>query len=307
MRCGVTCPIANRSRASWPRFAHLDLPPLRGVVHAAGVLDDGLLQQQSRERFDRVAAPKIAGAWNLHTETLDCSPALDFFVMFSSAAVVVGNPGQGNYVAANAFMDALAHARRAQGLPALSINWGAWSEVGLAAAQAVRGERLATQGLTSLSPRQGLAAFRALLATEQPQVAVMPFDVRRWCQSHPAAGQWSFLATLLAQAQAEATESIAQPDNAQESIQDLLRTAGPTEWHDVLEGFVVEQVARVLKMPPGRVDRQAPMKTLGFDSLMSLELRSRVESGLGLSVSPTLAFNYPTVYALTDYLAEGWT
>src|SRR6185503_18673039 len=125
-------------------------PPLGGVIHAAAVLDDGLLLQLTPERLRRVMAPKVSGAWNLHTLTR--TDALDFFVLFSSASGLLGAPGQANYAAANAYLDALAHYRRAQGQPALSINWGPWSEVGLAAAQADRGQRLATRGVQSISP-----------------------------------------------------------------------------------------------------------------------------------------------------------
>ncbi len=108
-----------------------ELPPLRGIFHLAGVLDDGVLREQTRERFDRVMAAKVHGAWNLHELTRD--DRLDLFVLFSSAAALLGSPGQGNYAAANAFLDALAHHRRWEKLPALSVNWGSWAEVGMAA------------------------------------------------------------------------------------------------------------------------------------------------------------------------------
>src|SRR5690606_30530681 len=107
------------------------MPPLRGVIHSAGVLDDGALLQQSWSRFRTVMAPKVVGSWHLHQLTRHLP--LDFFVLFSSGAAVLGSPGQSNHAAANAFMDALAHCRRAQGLPAVSINWGPWAEVGAAA------------------------------------------------------------------------------------------------------------------------------------------------------------------------------
>ena len=133
--------------------------PLRGIVHAAGVLDDGVLLQQEWERFARVMAPKIAGSWNLHTLTQDLP--LDFFVLFSSASSVLGSPGQTNYAAANAFMDALAHLRRSQGLPALSINWGAWSVSGMAAALDERDQRRwAERGLVAMSPADAARVAR---------------------------------------------------------------------------------------------------------------------------------------------------
>ena len=135
------------------------MPPLRGIVHTAAILDDGVLTQQTWDRFERVLAPKISGAWALHELTLD-SP-LDFFVLFSSVASVLGAPGQANYAAANAFEDALAHYRRLRGKPAVSINWGAWSE-GLASRGGM--ERRREMGITSMSPEEGTRAARYHLA-----------------------------------------------------------------------------------------------------------------------------------------------
>ncbi len=126
------CDIGNRAEiAAVLAKIGQDMPPLRGIFHLAGMLDDGILREQSRERFDRVMAAKVHGAWNLH-ELTDDMP-LELFVLFSSAAAILGSPGQGNYASANAFLDALAHHRRALKLPALSVNWGSWDEVGMAA------------------------------------------------------------------------------------------------------------------------------------------------------------------------------
>ena len=125
MRCIRRIAIA----AALNRIAE-SMPPIRGIIHAAGILDDGVLAKQSWPRFESVMAPKVRGAWNLHRLTLPRN--LDFMVYFSAAAAIIGSSGQGNYAAANAFLDALAHARKAMGLPALSINWGIWAEVGMA-------------------------------------------------------------------------------------------------------------------------------------------------------------------------------
>ena len=126
-----------------------DAPPLAGVVHAAGVLADGILTEMSLDQLDRAMQPKVPGAWNLHAATLD-SP-LDFFVLFSSVASVLGSPGQANYAAGNAMLDALAHARRAAGLPATAINWGPWSGTGMAAEQG-RGEAVKSRGMNLIAP-----------------------------------------------------------------------------------------------------------------------------------------------------------
>ncbi|HEY7509709.1 MAG TPA: SDR family NAD(P)-dependent oxidoreductase, partial [Vicinamibacteria bacterium] len=149
-----------------------EMPPLRGVVHAAGVLDDGVLRQQSWARFQRVLEPKLPGAWNLHQAT--AVVPLDFFVLFSSAAALFGAPGQGNYAAANAALDALAHYRRTLGLPALSLDWGPWDEVGMAAALGAREkERWARQGVGLLAPSRALALMERLLSGAAAQVGVM--------------------------------------------------------------------------------------------------------------------------------------
>ncbi len=135
------------------------MPPLHGVIHAAGVVEDALLVRQNWAGYEQVFASKVAGAWNLHELTQELP--LDFFVLFSSAASLLGTPGQANYAAANAFMDALSFERHAAGLPALLINWGAWDEVGMAAGRTA--SRLARLGIESFSPEKGLAGLGRLI------------------------------------------------------------------------------------------------------------------------------------------------
>jgi NAD(P)-dependent dehydrogenase (short-subunit alcohol dehydrogenase family) len=158
------------------------LPTLRGVVHAAGILDDGTLPQMTLDRFRSVMAPKIRGAWNLHKLTAETP--LDFMVLFSSASTVFGAAGQANYSAANAFLDALAHHRRALGRPSLVINWGAWGEVGLAS-RPDRLEWLKRQGLMPLTNRQGVAALERLLQEDVIQVMVNDVDWPRFLEFQP--------------------------------------------------------------------------------------------------------------------------
>ena len=273
-----------------------DMPPLRGVIHAAGILDDGILLQQDQKRFESVMAPKVSGAWNLHELTLNSQ--LDFFVLFSSVAATLGTPGQGNYAAGNAFLDALAHQRRANGLPALSINWGPWSEIGLAA-RPDRGRRLSLKGVGSISPEQGLRAFERFLKEDAAQIVVMPFEAGQWSELYPAAAP--FLSQLLKGAKPGG------PVNgkaATRSVREALLAVEPgrRRWA-VLETYVREQVAQVLRLAPSRVDPNKPLRALGIDSLMTLELRNRLEAGLGLTLSATLVWNYPTVSALVPFLA----
>ncbi|HEX8111164.1 MAG TPA: beta-ketoacyl reductase, partial [Kofleriaceae bacterium] len=273
-----------------------ELPPLRGVVHAAGVLDDGVLLNQTAERFAAVMAPKVAGSWNLHQATRDLP--LDFFVLFSGAGTLLGSPGQGNYAAANAFLDALAQARRAEGLPGQSIAWGPWSEIGLAA-RVERGGRLALHGVASLSPPDGVEALGRVMQDGAAQIAVLPLDVRQCLQSYPTLAG-SPLFEVLARGAPEHPVHAA----ADASFLRMLASLAPAERHGALEHHLRDHAARVLGLPPARIPVQEPLGNLGFDSLMTLELRNRIESSLGLKLSATVVWNYPTIAALAEYLAR---
>ena len=162
-------------------FKEIDegLPELRGIIHAAGVIDDAVIAGQSRERFIKVMGPKVQGTWNLHEETK--GRGLDFFVCFSSAASVLGSAGQGNYAAANAFMDAFAHYRRAGGRHCLSVNWGAWGETGMAAGLDSRMQtRIAGRGWKGIEPERGLEVLERLLREDAVQAGVMPVDWKKY-------------------------------------------------------------------------------------------------------------------------------
>jgi len=275
------------------------LPPLRGVIHAAGVLDDGILLQQTAERFAHVMAPKVAGSWNLHEATRHLP--LDFFVLFSGAGTLLGSPGQGNYAAANAFLDALAEARRAEGLPAQSIAWGPWSGVGLAAT-AERGGRLALRGVGSLSPADGVEALGRVLGDGAAQVVVLPLDVRQCFQSYPALAEAPLLAALAPDGR-DGRDGPAV-DAAEAPFRRTLASLAPAERHGALERHLREHAARVLGLSPARIAVDQPLGNLGFDSLMTLELRNRLESSLGLKLSATVVWNYPTLAALAEHLAR---
>jgi acyl carrier protein len=273
------------------------LPPLRGVIHAAAVLDDGILLQLTPERFRTVMAPKIQGAWNLHTLTQD--QPLDFFMLFSSMASVIGSPGQANYSAANAFLDALAHHRQRQGRPGLSINWGPWAEVGQAAAQANRGERLALRGIASITPEQGMEALGALLRAAPPQVGVVTLDLRQWREFYPAAADSPLLTHLM---QEESSRRRLRPSSSR--MRAVLLAAEAGQRRLLLEGHLQEQIAQVLRLAPSQLDARTPLGSLGLDSLMALEVRNRLEVSLGLTLSATLVWSYPTIAALATHLAS---
>jgi acyl transferase domain-containing protein/acyl carrier protein len=270
--------------------------PLSGIVHAAGVLDDGLVAQQTSARFRRVMAPKVLGAVHLHELTRN--QPLDFFVMYASVAGLLGSPGQGNYAAANTFLDALAHHRRAEGLPATSIDWGGFSEVGLAASQDNRGARLASRGMRSLTPAEGLTALRRVLDEGRAQVGVAPLDVRQWVEFYPAAASSPMLSRLRTEAPASGGRAAGEA----ELVEQLAR-AEPAARPSLLLGFVRGQAARVLRIAEDKLDPSAPLTSFGMDSLTSLELRNRLEAALGVQMPATLLWTYPTVTALCGHLS----
>ena len=273
-------------------------PPVRGIFHAAAVLDDGILLEQSRERFQRVLAPKVEGVCNL--ELASRGLELDFFVLFSSTAAWLGAQAQAAYAAANRFLDAFAQQRRARGLPALSISWGPWAEVGLAAAQSNRGERLTRLGMKSLRPEQGIRVLFELLAIRAGQVGVMELDASRWLAAQGSATR-ALLSELVAHTQDSREGSPREAGSWRASL--LALPAGPTRL-EALESGLRELVARVLRLSSARLDVRKPLGSLGLDSLMALELRNRLESGLGLTLPATVVWTHPTVAQLATHLAN---
>jgi myxalamid-type polyketide synthase MxaB len=266
---------------------------LKGVVHAAGVLDDRLLAGLDADHMRTVMAPKALGAWNLHRATL--GRPLDFFVLYSSAAAALGSPGQGNYAAANAFLDGLAHYRHALGLPALAIDWGPFAQEGLAAA-ANRGGRLALRGIESITPGQGIEVLAALLDSDVVQLCVMPLNLRQWVQFYPKASESPLFDLLV-------TASPAQSQPTNPSVRARLESAPPSGRRALLEASASVEVAAVIGRDPASISGRTPFSALGFDSLMALEVRNRLESLTGLSLPATLLWTYPDVERLAEHLA----
>lgn len=274
--------------------AMADLPPLRGVLHAAGVLSDGMLAREQATRFEDVLRPKVRGAWNLHELTKDRE--LDFFILYSSAAALLGSPGQGSYAAANTFLDALASMRQGLGLPALSVSWGAFAEVGLAAAED-RGTRLASRGLHSMEPLRGTRILSRLLASSRAHLGVVPLDIRQWLDFYPSAASSRFLSRLLSERGARAGV------RREGTLLAALHGAETAERKRLIGAFLAEQAAKVLRLPLDQIDPERPLTSLGLDSLMGLELRNRIEAGLGKPLSAALLFTHPNLTALAAHLA----
>ncbi|MCX6041010.1 MAG: SDR family NAD(P)-dependent oxidoreductase, partial [Caldilinea sp.] len=259
--------------------------PLKGVVHTAGVLDDAILLNQQWERFVPVLAGKMTGAWLLHQLTQDVP--LDFMLFFSSLTALLGNPGQGNYAAANAFLDGLARYRRQQGLPALSINWGAWAETGMAA----RTNQHLSEPAESIPPAIGVAVLSHLFREHRTgQIAVAPMNWTRMAQAaHPPQRIYAHFVTPVAPAKA--------------SLVQTLKNLPPEQRSAQLRQTLQETIRQVLglheDLPP-----TIGFATLGMDSLMALEVRRHLERELNHALPTTIAFEYPTVEKLADHLLE---
>jgi len=275
--------------------------PLRGVIHAAGVVDDGTLAQQDWPRFEKVMAPKMLGAWHLHSQTQ--ADPLDFFVCFSSMVSVFASPGQGNYAAANSFLDALAYQRRAHGLPALSINWGPWAGSGMADAVAQRHQqRWAAQGVDSMAPDDGLAILHRLLREPSAQVAVLPV---RW-STLLGAYQPGTIPPLLSEL--ERATPIEHPRAKSGTRRDLrgeIERTAPANRRSAVLGEIRALAAKVLSLDRNHaIDARQPLSELGLDSLMAVELRNSIGELAGKTLPATLLFKYPTIGALTDYVLD---
>ena len=290
------------------------MPPLRGVIHSAGVLDDGVLLQQNWNRFATVFAPKVKGSLLLHQ--LTASDRLDFFVLYSSIATVFGSPGQGNHVAANTFMDTLAAARESAGQRALSINWGVWSGAGAAVDRGVT-ERTRATGIGVIDPRGGFTALEIALRGGKAQVIACPVDWPRFLRESSHDGQLSPLVKDYAKKVSSGRQRQDAVERRSESafIATAAKTMPLTEKMGAVapnqrRALVVEQIRR----DAGRVlglenldllSNSKPLNELGLDSLMAVELRNAIGTAVGRNLPATLLFDYPTVDALTGYLCRG--
>ena len=274
--------------------------PLGGVIHSVGVLSDAALTNQSWESFEHVLSPKIVGAWHLHRATMDRD--LDMFILFSSRVGVMGNPGQANHAAANAFLDQLAGHRRALGLPGQAIAWGAWSEIGEAAEQRDRIEqRRAALGGRWFTPQQGIRALEKLVREDTTASVVMSMDwsvFEEAVEDRPA---------LLEDMLSSLDEAAAEDSAATEDVLTRLRnTVTPAdEQQELLVSFLQQELQAVLRLS------SAPSPTIGFfdlgmDSLMAVEFRNRLNRAFAgeYTASNTVVFDYPDIASLAGHLAE---
>ena len=247
--------------------------PLAGIFHCAGVLDDGMVTMQSAERLRAVLRPKVVGGWHLHC--LTATRQLDYFVAFSSAASLLGSPGQSSYAAANGFLDGLMQARRSQGLVGLSIQWGPWSEVGMAVA--VKGQR---RDMCRISPDQGrlLLSHLSNWRHSPAQVGVLPF---------------------------EQPPKTLQEEAVRRSLSALLAPVSASERYAELVRLLRQDVAEILGFAsPEAISIQQPLFESGIDSLMATQLRNRLAESMERPLSATLVFELPTIAQLARWILD---
>jgi acyl transferase domain-containing protein len=277
-----------------------DRPPLRGVFHAAGVMQYEPLSNQTSELMRDILASKMVGGWLLHRLLADIP--LDLFVLFSSSSSLLGSPMMGSYSAANVFLDALAHHRRATGKAALSVNWGTWAEVGMATRfQATEESKLhgrtgATKGVGVLPTSRALEALERLLEDRAVQTGVIPIDWAAWQRSYGSLAVAPYLSLLISGSDS------GTPDKIAAESRELILTAQPETRAEILRTYLAKQMARILKVPLASVESKTPISNMGFDSLMSIELKNQIENDLGVSIAMARFIQGPTLLELTDWV-----
>jgi len=302
----VACDVADRD-AVQGLFARLsrEFPPVRGVIHAAGVLDDTVITLMTPERIDTVLRAKVDAAWNLHEATRDLDLAM--FALCSSIAATVGAPGQGNYAAANSFLDGLAAHRQAAKLAGISLAWGMWEQPGGMTAHLSSRDlaRMSRSGLAPMSPEQALELLDASLAINQPLMVDTLLDRGALGALAQTGGLPPLFAGLVRRPRRRQIEDSGDAAQSKSALAQRLQGLGADEQRELLVGLVCMQAAAVLGRPsPEDIDPEAEFPDLGFDSLTAVELRNRLKTATGLTLPPTLIFDHPTAAAVASYVAQ---
>ena len=282
--------------------------PLTAVIHAAGVLDDAVITSLTAERVDTVLRAKVDAAWHLHELTRDLDLAM--FVVFSSVAGMIGAPGQGNYAAANTFLDGLAAHRRWQGLPAVSLAWGLWDQASgitghLGAADRARMSRT---GLAAMSTPEALTRFDTAFGVDRPNLIPARIDITALRSLASSALIPPLLTGLIRGTVRRALGTDLQAAQSTSALTERLRGMSEHEQRNTLLQLVRSHIATVLgHTGSADIDPNRAFQDLGFDSLTAVELRNRLNAATGLTLSPTLVFDYPTPTALADHLHDELT
>jgi NAD(P)-dependent dehydrogenase (short-subunit alcohol dehydrogenase family)/acyl carrier protein len=278
--------------------------PLRGVVHSAGALHDGILVRQQWLEARTVLRGKAHGAWVLHSLTREDS--LDFFIVYSAAGALLGASGQGLYAAANLQIDMLAQARRRAGLPALSVAWGAWGGAGMAAQASARGQDMwGARGLAKLDATAAFGALERLLREGAERAAVLSIDWGRFLAQLPEGADRSFFSELSA-----ATTRTTQPQretSTRQAFIDRVRALPSGQRREALVKHLSQQIIQVLGLDgTTHIEPRSALKDIGLDSLMAVELRNTLNHSAPKPLPATLLFDYPTLDSLASYLMKVW-
>jgi acyl carrier protein len=269
--------------------------PLRGVFHLAMVIDDAPLASLNRERMRSVMAPKAYGAWLLHEGTKHLP--LDCFVNFSSVSSIFGNPAQGNYGAANAFLDSLAHHRRALGLPALTMNWGVLGGEGYVARNERVAEFLARQGTTELSPGEVVSLLESSLAAGNAQVVAIRVDWAKWRQFFRSSSENPLLERILTAVEGQ------EGGGGTSDWRQKIESATPEDREGIIAQAVREVVGTVLRVKPDSLRDDQPLTDLGLDSLMGVEIENSLEAAMGVALPPTSLMRARTIGQIATVIA----
>ena len=290
----TACDVTDRKALS-TLFAQIaaKMPPLRGIVHAAVVIEDALVRNSNAEQIRKIFAPKILGAQYLHELTREMK--MDFFVLFSSATTLFGNPGQGNYVAANAQLEALAMARRAAGLPALCVRWGAIDDVGfLARNEAIKNALQSRMGGSTIQSADALNILEELIISDRSNLGVLELDWKALSRFLPSALSPKFQDLL-----GYAGDSEADEDHS-DDIQRLLVELPPEELAATFRELLKAEIGEILRIPPEKLDATRSVYDMGLDSLMGVELALAIESRFGIRLPVMALSESPTIEKLAD-------
>lgn len=271
------------------------MSPLKGVVHAAGVIEAKTLTDMNQEEFLRILNPKVKGAWNLHLLTQN--KPLDCFIMFSSASTLIGLSGQGSYVAANAFLDTLAQSRRRMGLAGMSINWGVIKDVGMVANEAELEKYARAEGFEPVTMRDALEVFNAIYNSEHTQIGIVKLHAESMANYYSALAKTRYFKGLLT-----------KENNGDALEKSFLSVYGKLQTQEekatAIEHLVSQHVSRIVKTPVSRIKPTMTFKGMGIDSLMAIQLRNLLEKSLDLKLSVAIFWTYPSIREYAAYLVN---
>jgi surfactin synthase thioesterase subunit/acyl transferase domain-containing protein/acyl carrier protein len=276
-------------------FIDASMPPLKGVVHAAGVIEAKTLTDMNQEEFLRILNPKVKGAWNLHLLTQN--KPLDCFIMFSSASTLIGLSGQGSYVAANAFLDTLAQSRKRMGLAGMSINWGVIKDVGMVANEGDLEKYARAEGFEPVNMRDAMEVFNTIYDSEHTQIGIVKLHAESMATYYSALAKTRYFKGLLTKEN--------NGDTIEKSFLSVYnKLQNPEEKISAIELLVSQHVSKIVKTPVSRIKSTMTFKGMGIDSLMAIQLRNLLEKSLDLKLSVAIFWTYPSIREYSAFLVS---